>query len=298
VARGAGRGQLGRGNMGNVTLLSVHATYGLAVLLFVAVAGWRFRAAGARAAGAPPEMPVGRVAVWFYRPMDLLGIAVLAGLFYAQAVGAAVMGEGDVPIKVNAEGVVVSIGLQFLLAGTALAFVVRRVGPVSWLGLRWREWPWVLLIAPGTVVCMWAVFAGLQGLGYMDLMENLGVKKVQDTVAIFQKEKDVAVLILMGFTAAVVAPVCEEVVFRGYLYPAVKRFAGPWMSALCTALMFSAAHGSFSALVPLFVFGLALAALYEFTGSIWAPMAAHFLFNAATVASLMAVRIYDLELPT
>jgi membrane protease YdiL (CAAX protease family) len=70
------------------------------------------------------------------------------------------------------------------------------------------------------------------------------------------------------------------------------------MSALCTALMFSAAHGSLSALVPLFVFGLALAALYEFTGSIWAPMAAHFLFNAATVASLMAVRIYDLELPT
>jgi membrane protease YdiL (CAAX protease family) len=298
VARGAGRGQLGRGNMGNVTLLSVHGTYGLAVLLFVAAAGWRFRAAGARAEGTPPEVPAGKVAVWFYRPMDLLGIALLAGLFYAQAVGGAVMGESDEPIKVNAEGVVVSIGLQFLLAGIALAIVVGRVGPVSWLGLRWREWPWVLLIAPGTVMCMWAVFAGLQGLGYMDLMDKLGVEKVQDTVAIFQKEKDMAVLILMGFTAAVVAPVCEEVVFRGYLYPAVKRFAGPWMSALCTALMFSAAHGSVSALVPLFVFGLALAALYEFTGSIWAPMAAHFLFNAATVASLMAVRIYDLELPT
>jgi len=296
VARGAGRGQLGRGNMENVTLLSVHASYGVAVLLLMAAAGWRRRAAGMRAEGLPPELPTGKVAVWFYRPVDLLGIALLAGLFYVQAVGASVMGEE--PIKVSAEGLVVTIGLQFLLAGIALAIVVRRVDPVSWLGLRWRQWPWVLLIAPVTVVCMWAIFAGLQGLGYMDLLDKLGVEKVQDTVAIFQKEKNVAVLILMGITAAVVAPICEEVVFRGYLYPAVKRFAGPWMSGLCTALMFSAAHGSVSALLPLFVFGLALAALYELTGSIWAPMAAHFLFNTVTVASLMAVRFFDLPLPT
>jgi membrane protease YdiL (CAAX protease family) len=243
-------------------------------------------------------MPVGKVAVWFYRPWDLLGIALLAGLFYALAVESARMGEKNEPITFSAEGVVVTIGLQFLLAGIALAMVIRRVDPVRWLGLKWKQWPWVMLVAPATVVCMWAIFAGLKGLGYMDLVDELGVEKVQDTVAIFQKEKSVAVLILLGFTAAVVAPICEEVVFRGYLYPAVKSFVGPWMSALCTALMFSAAHGSVSALVPLFIFGLALAALYEFTGSIWAPMAAHFLVNAATVASLIAIRVYDLEVPT
>jgi membrane protease YdiL (CAAX protease family) len=284
--------------MGNITSLSVHVTYGLALVLFVTMAGWRFHASRMKEVGSPPELPVGKVAVWFYRPWDLLGIALLAGLFYAQAVGSAVMGEKDEPITINAAGILVSIGLQFLLAGIALAIVIRRVDPVRWLGLRWRQWPWVMLVAPATVVCMWAIFAGLQGLGYMDLMDELGVEKVQDTVAIFQKENNVAVLILMGFTAAVVAPICEEVVFRGYLYPAVKSFVGPWMSALCTALMFSAAHGSVSALIPLFVFGLALAALYEFTGSIWAPMAAHFLFNAATVASLMAIRFYDIPVPT
>lgn len=284
--------------MGNITSLSVHVTYGLALVLFVAMAGWRFHASRMKEVGSPPELPVGKVAVWFYRPWDLLGIALLAGLFYAQAVGSAVMGEKNEPITINAAGILVSIGLQFLLAGIALAIVIRRVDPVRWLGLSWRQWPWVMLVAPATVVCMWAIFAGLQGLGYMDLMDKLGVEKVQDTVAIFQKEKNVAVLILMGFTAAVVAPICEEVVFRGYLYPAVKRFVGPWMSALCTALMFSAAHGSVSALIPLFVFGLALVALYEFTGSIWAPMAAHFLFNAATVASLMAIRFYDIPVPT
>lgn len=286
--------------MGNITLLSVHVTYGLALSLFVVVAGWRFYVSKTKVNefDSPPELPVGKVAIWFYRPWDLLGIALLAGLFYAQAVGSAMMGESNEPIQVNAEGVVVTIGLQFMLAGIAMVIVIRRVDPVKWLGLRWRQWPWVILVAPATVVCMWAIFAGLQELGYMDLMDKLGVEKVQDTVAIFQKEKSVAVLILMGITAAVVAPICEEVVFRGYLYPAVKSFVGPWMSALCTALMFSAAHGSVSALVPLFVFGLALVALYEFTGSIWAPMAAHFLFNAATVASLMAIRFFNLPVPT
>lgn len=285
--------------MDNITLLSVHATYGLALVLFAAMAVWRLYEGRLRVvAGVPPQMPVGKVDVWYYRPLDLLGVAALAGIFYAQAVGSAIMGEGDKPMKINAEGVIVSIGFQFLLAGIALAIVIRRVDPVRWLGLRWKDWPWVLLIAPATVACMWGFSFSLQAVGYKELMDSLGVAEVQDTVAIFQKEKSVAVLVLMGITAAVVAPICEEVVFRGYLYPAVKRFAGPWMSALCTALMFSAAHGNVSALVPLFIFGLALAALYEFTGSIWAPMAAHFLFNTATVVILMAVRFHGLPVPT
>ena len=284
--------------MDNITLISVHATYGLALVLFAAMAAWRYFTVEDRAEGSPPELPVGKVAVWFYRPLDLIGIAALAWIFYLQAAGNAMTGETDAPIKVSAEGVIVSIVLQFILAGIALAIVIRRVDPVQWLGLCWRDWPWVFLVAPATVVCMWVIFAGLHGVGYMDLIDELGVEKVQDTVAIFQKEQSVIVLILMGFTAAVVAPICEEVVFRGYLYPAVKRFVGPWVSALSTALMFSAAHGSVSALVPLFVFGLALVALYEFTGSIWAPMAAHFLFNFVTVAALMATRFFNLPLPS
>jgi membrane protease YdiL (CAAX protease family) len=190
--------------------------------------------------------------------------------------------------------VLFSIMFLFFMAAVAVAIVIRRMGPVPWLGLRWKEWPWVLLIAPGTVICMWAFFAGLQGLGYMDLMDRLGVQKVQDTVELFQKGKDPAVLILMAVAAVIVAPICEEVVFRGYLYPAAKRFAGPWVAAVCTALMFSAAHGNMAALLPLFVFGLVLVALYEFTGSIWAPVAAHFLFNAATVTVQMLVRFYGL----
>lgn len=280
--------------MENITSFSVHASYGLAVLLFFAAAAWRIASAGVRGADAPPELSVGKVPVWLYQPADLLGLAGVAGVFYLLAVGNAVAGESDKPPTVNLEGLLFSIGFQFFMAAVVLVIVFRRMKPIHWLGLKWREWPWIFLIAPATVVMMWIFFAGLQWVGYMDLMDRLGVEKVQDTVAVFQNEKDPMLLILMAFAAAFVAPVCEEIVFRGYLYPAAKRFAGPWLAALCTALMFSAAHGSMAALLPLFVFGLVLVALYEYTGSIWAPVAVHFVFNAATVAVQILLRFVDL----
>jgi membrane protease YdiL (CAAX protease family) len=280
--------------MANITSFSVHAAYGLALGLFMAAAWWRFSLAAAKGLDAPPGLPVGKVPVWIYRPIDLLGLGIIAGVFYLLAVGNAVAGESGKPPGLSVEGIVLSIGFLIFMAVIPVAIVSRRMGLGQWLGLRWKEWPWVMLIAPATVFTMWAFFAGLQGLGYMDLMDRLGVQKVQDTVAIFQDAKDPALLILMAFAAVIVAPICEEVVFRGYLYPAAKRFAGPWVAALCTALMFSAAHGSMAALLPLFVFGLVLVALYEFTGSIWAPVAAHFLFNAATVTIQMLVRFIDL----
>ncbi len=103
------------------------------------------------------------------------------------------------------------------------------------------------------------------------------------------------VLGLMAFAAAIVAPLCEEVVFRGYLYPVAKKYSGRWIAAIATALVFSAAHGSLAALLPLFIFGLVLVALYEMTGSIWAPIAVHALFNGATVAIQMLMRYAGLS---
>ena len=282
--------------MGNITMMSVHAAYGAAVILLVLAAVLKGVAQANRMEGMPPGIPLGNVPVWPYRALDLIAFTGVAGLFYLLALGnSAVEGSKDAP-SINAEAVIISIGFQFFTAFIVIAAMLTRLKPVSWLGLAWKRWPLVFLIAPATVVSMWALFAGLYELGYMDLMDKLGVEKVQQTVTIFQEEKDVAVLVLMAIAAALVAPVCEEIVFRGYLYPVAKKFSGPWMAALGTALIFSAAHGSLSALLPLFVFGLVLVALYEFTGSLWAPMAVHFLFNGATVAVQLYARYAEIPL--
>lgn len=280
--------------MENVTLLSVNAAYGLAVLLFAIAAARRSSVASARMPDAPPEIPVGKVQVWAYRSSDLIALAAIVAVFYLLAMTNSVAGQEKAKTALSAEMVMFSIGFQIFTALIVLAVVVSRVNPVKWLGLAWKQWPLVFLIAPVTVMSMWALFAGLQMAGYMDLMDKLGVEKVQETVTIFQTEKDMTVVLLLAFAAAIVAPVCEEIVFRGYLYPVAKKFAGPWMAGLCSALVFSAAHGSLPALLPLFAFGLVLAAIYEFTGSIWAPMAVHFVFNGATVVVQLLPRLNEL----
>jgi membrane protease YdiL (CAAX protease family) len=177
-----------------------------------------------------------------------------------------------------------------------LAFVVRRVSPVEWLGLRWRAWPWVLVIAPCAVLAMWAVFGGLHYSGYVEWMESLGVETVQDTVRLLQDSEDPLVLGLMAGAAVLAAPLCEEIVFRGYFYPVLKRFAGAWPAAIASSLVFACAHGNLTAALPLFLFGALLVLLYEKTGSLWAPIAVHFCFNGATVVVQFASRVLGIPI--
>jgi membrane protease YdiL (CAAX protease family) len=162
--------------------------------------------------------------------------------------------------------------------------------------LRWPAWRWVFLIAPSAVLSMWVFFGILQGSGFMEWMESLGVEAVQDSVKLLQTSTDPAIIGLMVFAAVVAAPLCEEIVFRGYFYPTAKKFVGPWAAGICSALVFAAAHGSLAALLPLFVFGCVLVFIYEKTGSLWAPVAVHFCFNGATVLIQMIARYYNLSL--
>ena len=243
----------------------------------------------------PPPLPVGKVPTWFYRPFDLLGIGFIFVVFFSLVV-ASVRAVGKEDQVLDPGSLISSIAFQFIAAGIVTLFVISRIRPIEWLGLRWPRWRWILLIAPGSVLGMWLFFAGIQAAGLMHWIESLGVETVQDTVKVLQESNDPAVLTLMAFAAVFAAPFCEEIVFRGYLYSATKRFAGPWAAAICSAMVFAAAHGSLAALVPLFVFGCVLVFVYEKTGSLWAPIAVHFCFNGATVLIQMAGRFYHFPL--
>lgn len=243
----------------------------------------------------PPEIPVGKVATWFYRPLDLLGIGLIFVVFFSLVI-ATIRASSKPDMELSSGALLQSIAFEFIIAAISTAIVISRVHPVEWLGLRWPKWPRALLIAPASVLGMWAFFGGLQASGYMKWIESFGVESVQDTVKILQKSNDLTILGLMSFAAIIAAPLCEEIVFRGYLYAAMKKFSGPWVAGLCSALIFAAAHGSLAALLPLFVFGCLLVFIYEKTGSLWAPMAVHFCFNGATVVIQMAARYYHIPL--
>ena len=94
----------------------------------------------------------------------------------------------------------------------------------------------------------------------------------------------------LGAAAILLAPVAEEILFRGILYPAVKQAGYPRLALWGTALLFAAVHMNLVTFVPLAVLALVLTALYERTNNLLAPIAAHALFNALNFVTLFLMQ--------
>lgn len=220
---------------------------------------------------------------------DLLGaggIFLLYFFFHAQSAVA----DPD-SVRITWPVVVASMMVQLVIGGVILALLAPRVSLVDYFGLRWSGWRWVFLIAPAGVVATW-VFAGvLEATQYVKWVEGLlHESTLQESVLILQKTNDPVLLVVMVVAVVVVAPVVEELIFRGYLFPVLKRFTDVGFGAVMSGLIFAAAHGELAALPVLFFLGVVLALIYERTGSIWAPIAVHALFNSLTVLASLAMR--------
>jgi len=93
-----------------------------------------------------------------------------------------------------------------------------------------------------------------------------------------------------GAVAVLLAPVAEEVLFRGILYPAIKQAGHPRLALWGTALLFAAIHMNLVTFVPLAVLALVLTGLYEWTNNLLAPITAHVLFNALNFGMLLVLQ--------
>ena len=77
-----------------------------------------------------------------------------------------------------------------------------------------------------------------------------------------------ALLLLSAALTCVMAPICEEFLFRGYIFTALRNWRGTLPAALITGLVFGGVHyGSAPALdlVPLAALGFGLCLLYRYT---------------------------------
>ena len=79
--------------------------------------------------------------------------------------------------------------------------------------------------------------------------------------------------------AILIAPVAEEILFRGILYPTIKQLGFPRLAMWLVAVLFGLIHLNLVALVPLILFGIVLTLLYERTGNLLSSILAHSLFN-------------------
>lgn len=87
--------------------------------------------------------------------------------------------------------------------------------------------------------------------------------------------------IVFGILAILLAPVVEELLFRGILYPMLKRRGYPRLALWGTSLLFAVFHSNLPTLIPLTFLAIMLTFLYEETNTLFAPILTHSLFNAA-----------------
>ncbi len=100
---------------------------------------------------------------------------------------------------------------------------------------------------------------------------------------------DLIPLLLLLITTVVLAPVFEEMVFRGILLPVLVSKTGKISGVLLSALIFALAHLSVGELPPLFALGIGLGLMRLSSGRLFPCALMHSLWNGVTFASLLLV---------
>ena len=85
---------------------------------------------------------------------------------------------------------------------------------------------------------------------------------------------------LLAFvTLVVLAPVAEEILFRGYLYGKLRRTIPVWVAILVTSVLFGFVHFQWNVGIDVFVLSVVACILREVTGTIWAGILLHMIKN-------------------
>jgi uncharacterized protein len=102
-------------------------------------------------------------------------------------------------------------------------------------------------------------------------------------IALFNTAHDPAIVWAFVIVAAAIAPVIEELLFRGFLFNAFLKYMPVAAATTVTALLFGAAHLDLVAFFPLACGGAVLCIVYYRTGSLTASIGTHALFNFVNI---------------
>ena len=130
-------------------------------------------------------------------------------------------------------------------------------------------------------------FLMLATTGYHFLLEHLiGMEVEMQDVAKIITQKLSWLEILYILTAIFIAPVYEEILFRGILFPFLTKHIGPVQSALFVSALFALMHFHLPSLVPLFLLSIALCGVYWRTESLWPSIGMHAIFNTVSILAI------------
>jgi membrane protease YdiL (CAAX protease family) len=232
------------------------------------------RLAGARPSGAAGWPP------W-------TGLAALFSGLVATIVGSAIVAAASGTASLEDPPAGVNIALTLLqnlaLVGSALLFA-RLAGRPTAVDFGLRRPP--LKRAAGLLLAVWLGFYVISALWVL----ALGIDEHQELPDRLGADQGTLNLLAVVVLITVVAPLGEELFFRGYFFGALRNWRGVWLAAIGTGTVFGLIHlGSAPAgfLVPLAFFGTGLCLLYHYSGSLYPCIALHALNNSIALGAAL-----------
>ncbi len=236
----------------------------------------------------------GNVPSYYFTPLDLLGVS-LTLLIYVSNIFAPFYTSPEMMEKAqHSSGAILIIGniiSQLIPVGITLLFLATRMNVLDVFGLKNINWKKIGLTAFLGLLGIYLGLFAVSSINTSVLTPLFGKREPQMAVKMMLEAKNGNPGFLIGiiFMACIVAPICEEIVFRGYLYGVIKRFSCPIFAAVFSGIIFAVIHGSLWSLAPLVVVGIGLAFIYEKSGSLAASMLAHFAFNSISTAAMLLI---------
>ncbi len=180
-----------------------------------------------------------------------------------------------------------------LIADTALQdaiFVLTAVLLAGWGARKVYSWQFGLRVTPlwraiGLIVFAFIAFFVFTAI-WSELIQNEAKDKVLEKLG---SKEGTALLLASAALTCVIAPICEEMLFRGFIFTSLRNWKGPWPAAVLTALIFGAVHATSAPavdLLPLAGLGFALCLLYRATGSLYPCIAVHAINNSIAFGSI------------
>jgi membrane protease YdiL (CAAX protease family) len=186
-------------------------------------------------------------------------------------------------------GAVLLDTLAFQGVTWVLIFIFLRMHDVDWrdaFGLHRKElryvWFPTIPVAIFFVLVAWL----LQYVSICALTKAGWSPGTENAVTVLTHAKAWWLRVYLGVFTVVIAPVAEEFIFRGMLYPFIKQLGWPRLAWFGVSFLFALIHWDAAGFVPLFLLALMLTWLYERTDSLLAPITAHALFNAVNLVLL------------
>jgi len=159
------------------------------------------------------------------------------------------------------------------LSGEFIGLTQRKT--FRWLGLS-------VLLYLAALPLLW-----FYSLLYQIFLEQLGHSfYLQDVTQVFLAPMSWPVRAGVIFAAVVAAPVFEEIIFRGVLFPWLVRRVGFWPGVAVVSILFAAMHVHVPSLLPLFLLSTMFCVAYARTRSLWVPIGMHACFNGVTIVLL------------